>query len=85
MRTAREFACAQTSRSAKLACAGNDGGEHDAVCGLLTAATNARDAEHAIERAQLSEDVGRLSSKLIAALDEVIALRKERDELRGGR
>lgn len=33
---ARKIACGETSRSAHFACAGNDGGPHDAICDLLT-------------------------------------------------
>lgn len=55
MKTPREFACNQTSRSAQLACAGNDGGEHDVVCNLVTLAVDLRDQQHAQERDALAK------------------------------
>jgi len=80
MKTARSFACEQTSRSSRLACAGNDGGHHDHVCDLLFAAIEDRDRLHIAESKAREEEmqatIGRLGK-------EVIDLSEERDRLKG--
>jgi hypothetical protein len=76
MKTAEEFACNETSRSSKLACAGNDGGEHDDVCRLVTRAIEERD----LRWRRLVEEARGERENLTAQVRQLMA---ERDRLKG--
>jgi hypothetical protein len=85
----RRLGCGETSRSSRLACAGNDGGPHDDVCDLVTEALE--DGHHRLgaqvaaltaRLAQAERDKASVTQSLVDEYDKRKQAERERDDWR---